>query len=87
MSMFCLQLLTRSSTPESSSSTASDPSQQLSQAEAAAHKNEGFLKSAWHKLTHQHDNLPGEGDPAESNAESKETPPSKEDKKAASSSG
>ena len=21
------------------------------------HKNEGFLKSAWHKLTHQHDNL------------------------------
>jgi molecular chaperone DnaJ len=24
---------------------------------AADHKNEGFLKSAWHKLTHQHDNL------------------------------
>ena len=23
----------------------------------AAHKNEGFLKSAWHRLTHQHDNL------------------------------
>ncbi|EXJ80652.1 molecular chaperone DnaJ [Capronia epimyces CBS 606.96] len=23
----------------------------------ADHKNEGFLKSAWHKLTHQHDNL------------------------------
>ncbi len=23
-----------------------------------AHKNEGFLKSAWHKLTHQHDDLP-----------------------------
>ena len=21
------------------------------------HKNEGFIKSAWHKLTHQHDNL------------------------------
>ena len=24
---------------------------------ASDHKNEGFLKSAWHKLTHQHDNL------------------------------
>jgi len=23
----------------------------------ADHKNEGFLKSAWHRLTHQHDNL------------------------------
>ena len=27
---------------------------------ADAHKNEGFLKSAWHKLTHQHENLPPE---------------------------
>lgn len=25
--------------------------------DADAHKNEGFLKSAWHKLTHQHDHL------------------------------
>lgn len=25
--------------------------------EADKHKNEGFLKSAWHRLTHQHDNL------------------------------
>ncbi len=24
---------------------------------SADHQNEGFLKSAWHKLTHQHDNL------------------------------
>ena len=24
---------------------------------AEAHKNEGFLKSAWHRLTNQHDNL------------------------------
>jgi len=24
---------------------------------ASDHKNEGFLKSAWHRLTHQHDNL------------------------------
>ena len=23
-----------------------------------AHKNEGFLKSAWHKLTHQQNNTP-----------------------------
>lgn len=27
---------------------------------AEDHKNEGFLKSAWHKLTHQHDNLDSE---------------------------
>ena len=27
----------------------------------AAHQNEGFLKSAWHRLTHQHDNLEKEG--------------------------
>ena len=24
---------------------------------AEDHKNEGFLKSAWHRITHQHDNL------------------------------
>lgn len=24
---------------------------------AESHKNEGFLKSAWHKLTHQHDDF------------------------------
>lgn len=29
---------------------------------AADHKNEGFFKSAWHKLTHQHDNLEPEKD-------------------------
>ncbi|KAL2433492.1 DnaJ-like protein 1, mitochondrial [Exophiala dermatitidis] len=29
---------------------------------AADHKNEGFFKSAWHKLTHQHDNLESEKD-------------------------
>ena len=35
----------------------SDPS-----TKATDHKNEGFLKSAWHKLTHQHDNLEPEND-------------------------
>lgn len=24
---------------------------------ASSHKNDGFIKAAWHKLTHQHDNL------------------------------
>ena len=32
--------------------TSSSPSNK-----ASDHKNEGFLKSAWHRLTHQHDNL------------------------------
>ena len=37
---------------EEPSKTGEDPSNK-----AADHKNEGFLKSAWHKLTHQHDDL------------------------------
>ncbi len=37
-------------------STTSDPDKKPSN-KASDHKNEGFLKSAWHKLTHQHDNL------------------------------
>lgn len=40
-----------------SASKAADPSQNAAETEAESHKNEGFLKSAWHKLTHQHDNL------------------------------
>jgi molecular chaperone DnaJ len=28
---------------------------------ASDHRNEGFLKSAWHKLTHQHDGVDQEG--------------------------
>lgn len=35
---------------------------------ASDHKNEGFLKSAWHKLTHQHDNL----EPDDKKTESKD---------------
>lgn len=30
---------------------------------ASDHKNEGFLKSAWHRLTHQHDNLEPDAKP------------------------
>lgn len=29
-----------------------------SSASAESHKNEGFLKAAWHRLTHQHDDPP-----------------------------
>lgn len=41
-------------------SETSSPSSTTSNSSQAAdsHKGEGFLKSAWHKLTHQHDNLP-----------------------------
>lgn len=31
-----------------------------SSASANSHKDEGFLKAAWHRLTHQHDSLPPE---------------------------
>ena len=36
-----------------------------------SHKNEGFLKAAWHKLTHQHDNLPPEASNTGAKAEDK----------------
>jgi len=38
--------------------------------EADLHKNEGFLKSAWHKITGQHDHL-NQSDQAEKSAEAK----------------
>jgi molecular chaperone DnaJ len=39
---------------------------------AADHKNEGFLKSAWHRLTGEHDNLEPE--------KPEEKPPTEKDK-------
>ncbi|KAK4691072.1 hypothetical protein P7C71_g5852, partial [Lecanoromycetidae sp. Uapishka_2] len=44
-------------TPDSSSPSQGSP---FSSTSADSHKDEGFLKAAWHKLTHQHDNLPPE---------------------------
>ena len=41
----------------SSSSPSSEPSSPPPRSSADAHRNEGFLKSAWHKLTHQHDDI------------------------------
>lgn len=49
---------------------------------ASDHKNESFLKSAWHRLTHQHDNL--EPDKPEEKPEEK---PKKEDEAAKKASG
>jgi len=40
---------------------------------ASSHENEGFLKSAWHKLTHQHDDL------EKDNTNSKERPNEEEE--------
>ena len=36
-----------------------------------SHRNESFLKTAWHKLTHQHDNLPPETSDAGTKVEDK----------------
>jgi molecular chaperone DnaJ len=36
---------------------AEDAKNETSTSEEDSHKNEGFLKSAWHRLTHQHDHL------------------------------
>lgn len=50
-------------------STSGDASSSKS---AEAHKNEGFLKAAWHKLTHQHDNLSPEEPKAEEKGQDEE---------------
>ncbi|KAH0086364.1 hypothetical protein KCU96_g9894, partial [Aureobasidium melanogenum] len=36
---------------------AEDAKKDATTSDADSHKNEGFLKSAWHRLTHQHDHL------------------------------
>ncbi|PSK33964.1 chaperone DnaJ [Elsinoe australis] len=52
--------------------------------EADKHKNEGFLKSAWHKLTHQHDHL--DEQPKQSESSDSNQPQQDEPKKKASGS-
>lgn len=62
-----------------SPSTTKDASETSGVAES--HKNEGFLKAAWHKLTHhQHDNMPPEESAPHSKAADK--PQEEEPKKA-----
>jgi len=58
----------------SSPSPTSDSSKKATNT-ASEHKNEGFLKSAWHKLTHQHDNLDSDGKSKDNKDE--EEPPKK----------
>ena len=55
MLIFSRESISKESTITSTSGDASPSSQS-----AEAHKNEGFLKAAWHKLTHQHDDIPPE---------------------------
>jgi len=40
-----------------SSEASSEPEKKKDDKKEDSHKNEGFLKAAWHRLTHQHDNL------------------------------
>ena len=65
---------------ESQGSTGNTTSKQSD----SSHKNEGFLKAAWHKLTHQHDNLPPEDSTTARKAEDKA---GQEESKKASGSG
>lgn len=41
----------------------------------AAHENEGFLKSAWHRLTNQHSNLADDPRPEEKKNEKESEEP------------
>ena len=61
---FILMFQTRES--ESSSSSADS---------TEAHKNEGFLKSAWHRLTNQHSNLTDDPKAEEKKAEKEDEEP------------
>ena len=67
------------------SSSASVPSEtsSASNKSAEAHQNEGFLRSAWHRLTHQHDNLTS--DEKTSDTKASEKTEEEEPKKAAGS--
>jgi molecular chaperone DnaJ len=54
-------------------STTTDSSKPKTSNKAADHKNEGFLKSAWHRLTGEHDNLePEKSEQKTSNEKQKE---------------
>ncbi|KAI9839301.1 MAG: hypothetical protein M1819_003296 [Sarea resinae] len=57
--------------------------------EASSHRNEGFLKSAWHKLTHQHDNETPEDKSSSGSGDKKSSQgkPKKEDDEPKKSSG
>ncbi len=50
---------------------------------AEDHKNEGFLKSTWHRLTHQHDSL----EPEKQEKDGKPESPEKEDDEPKKASG
>ena len=52
--------------------------------EREKHKNEGFLKSAWHSITGQHDHIKDEGKEKDGKSETK---PDEEEPKKASGSG
>lgn len=56
-----------------------------STSEADKHKNEGFLKRAWHNITGQHDNLHGNSPPSKD--EAKDADKTEDEKKKASGSG
>lgn len=66
--------------------TSSTTTTEGSQDEADKHKNEGFLKSAWHKLTHQHESENDQKPPTASDSSSAQDQPQDEPKKASGSS-
>jgi len=80
---FPFSIIGRSTDPSSETPSTSSNSPSFSTA-AESHKGEGFLKSAWHKFTHQHDNLPPD-EPA-TGSKTDEKSETEEPKKAAGSS-
>jgi molecular chaperone DnaJ len=63
-------------------STKSSPSNKTSD-----HKNEGFLKSAWHKLTNQHENLEPDTGEGKKNNKNQDSSSQDDEPKKASGSG
>jgi molecular chaperone DnaJ len=83
-------LTNRGCRQSSSTATTSDSSKPKTSNKAADHKNESFLKSAWHRLTGEHDNLePEKPEEKTSNEKEKEKEKEKDDdeQKKASGSG
>lgn len=58
-----------------SATTTAEPTPATANSDPASHENEGFLKSAWHKLTHQHDHLKPDNMPGQEDGQPKKNKP------------
>jgi len=76
-----------SSEAEAASKHPGSPSSGSTSTKTSDHRNEGFLKSAWHKLTHQHDGIDQESKEKEQEKEKEKPKDDEEEPKKGAGSG